>query len=197
MSRLARPAERLATGSVTVTRRLGRRAAAWVKRGYRYDLTGFAAVIGCWVRAALLVLGLYLLWRLVRAAPTLLWLLCGAWVVAAWRASKSPSEPAADTPVELDASAVRTMLLDLMGEGDAVHLRTVLAHLHGLDLARGWTVSDLRVRLEALGITVHPKVKVAGSKSPTRGVRRADLRVDPTLSRRATTETSTEASTAA
>lgn len=197
MSRLARPAARLATGSATVARRLGRRAAAWVARGHRYDLTDWRAALGCWARLALLVFGAYLLWRVVRATPVLLWLLSGAWVVAAWRADRNRSAPPAEPPVELDAAAVRTLLLDLMGEGDAVHLRTVLAYLQKLDLARGWTVGDLRVRLEALNIPVHPKVKAPGSKSPTRGVRRADLRFDPRLSRPVTDEASTAPSTAA
>lgn len=93
----------------------------------------------------------------------------------------APEEPAADTPGEPvdeartgpDTEAVRALLLDLMGAGPGVHLRTVLAHLQEKGQWEGRTVSDLRVHLEALGIPVDPKLKVGGT--PTRGVRREAL----------------------
>ncbi|MFJ4624179.1 hypothetical protein [Streptomyces sp. NPDC088812] len=91
-----------------------------------------------------------------------------------------------------------------MGDADAVHLRTVLAHLQRRGQWEGRKVADLRAASEALGIPVHPKVKVPGSRSPTRGVRRVDLAPSPgggrgdvygTIYRRLTC-TSTSASTA-
>ncbi|MGW2720657.1 hypothetical protein [Streptomyces sp. NPDC001492] len=82
-----------------------------------------------------------------------------------------------------------------MGDGKAVHLRTVLAHLqqHPTTAARtaAWTVGDLRARLEALGIPVQPEE--AHGVSPTRGVRWEDLAPSPAHAG----ETSTDASTAA
>ncbi|WP_030947366.1 hypothetical protein [Streptomyces sp. NRRL S-646] len=93
-----------------------------------------------------------------------------------------------------------------MGDGKALHLRTVLAHLqqHPTTAARtaAWTVGDLRARLEALGIPVQPKVKAHGG-SPTRGVRREDLAPFPGARRgdvyrsvyRCLTCTSTDSST--
>lgn len=72
-----------------------------------------------------------------------------------------------------EREAVRRLLLDLIGEARGVHLKTVLAHLQKHGQWEGRKVADLRVHLEALGIRVEPKVKVAGV--PTRGVLRADL----------------------
>ncbi|WP_326780416.1 hypothetical protein OG481_09730 [Streptomyces longwoodensis] len=192
MSRLARPAARLADGSSTLARRLAARAAAWIARGRRHDLTGWRAALGCWARLAVLTVSLYALWRLVRAVPSLCWLLSACWTAAAWRAGKPQPTPAEEPPAEPDIDAVRALLLEVMGDAEAVHLRTVLEHLKEQGEDRGWSVADLRARLEALGIPVHPKVK-AGGRGPTRGVRREDLAPAPA----AAEETSTEPSTAA
>lgn len=186
MSRLARPADRIATGSAAVARRLGARAAAWVRRGRRDDLTGWRAALGCWLRIALLALGLYGLWRLVRAHPGLMWLLSAGWLIAAWRAGKPTPTPAAvvepaeepeETPSkassELDQDAVRALLLEVMGDAPAVHLRTVLAHLQERGLWEGRTVRELRAALDRLQVPCSRGVKVAGV--PTWGVRRRDL----------------------
>ncbi|GGW15773.1 hypothetical protein GCM10018980_51630 [Streptomyces capoamus] len=204
MSRLARGTVRLATGSAALARRLGARLTAWVARGRRHDLTGWRAALGCWLRIALLVFGLYMLWRVVRAVPALMWLLSGVWTAAAWRAGRpaeeEPAEATADGPSEtapaLDREAVRTLLLILMGDGSGVHLRTVLAHLQQhpptAALTAGWKVPDLRARLVALEVPVDRGVKVAGV--PTWGVRRRDLEAPSPV---AAEEPSTEASTAA
>jgi hypothetical protein len=197
VTRLARTAARLADGSAVTARRLGARLAAWVARGRRHDLTGWRAALGCWLRLILLTFGLWLLWRLVRAVPALMWPIIGTWTLAAWRAGKPAAtvdeKPAENAPAALNVDAVRALLLEAMGEADAVHLRTVLAYLHDQGHGRSWDVGDLRARLEALGIPVHPKVKAPGSKSPTRGVRRADLVPSPA----AAEETSPARSTAA
>jgi hypothetical protein len=196
VSRLVRVVNRLAAGSTTAARRLAVRLAAWVARGRRTDLTGWRAGLGCWARLAALLFGLYLLWRLVRAVPNLLWLLSTVWVVASWRTGKGVAEDASEAPVDGLAApsveAVRTLLLEVMGDASAVHLRTVLAHLQEHGQWEGRTVGDLRAHLEALHIPVHPKVKAPGG-GPTRGVRKADLAPSP----EATRGTSTEPSTAA
>lgn len=85
----------------------------------------------------------------------------------------SPQTPTAAPPPGGEREVVRQLLLDLIGETHGVHLRTVLAHLQKHSQWEGRTVADLRVHLEALGIPVQPKVKVAGT--PTRGVLKADL----------------------
>ncbi len=177
MTRLARAADRLARGSSGYTRRLAAGAAAWCARGRRHDLRGWRAALGVFARLALLVFGVYLLARVVRAVPALMWALTSWWTLASWRAGRPSAEPPEEVPEEgpaaPDREAVRALLLSLMGTGSGVHLRTVLAHLQEHGQWEGRTVSDLRAHLEALGIPVDPKLKVAGT--PTRGVRREDV----------------------
>ena len=208
MNRLARTVGRLADGSTVTVRRLGARLTAWVARGRRHDLTGWKASLGCWLRLVALIFGLYLLWRLVRAVPALMWPLTGAWTLAAWHAGRpapeadeAPAEEASEelaeeAPETAPGEAMRTLLLDLMGTDSAVHLSTVLDHLQQQPdtaaLTASWGIADLRSQLEALSIPVHPKVKAAG-RGPTRGVRREDLTPSPA----AAEETSPAASTAA
>lgn len=197
---LARPAARLATGSHTVARRLAARAAAWCARGRRHDLTGWRATLGILLRAALLGLGLYLLARIVRALPVLMWLLAGGWLVAAWRSGRAPEQAAAEGPAEAaeetppapDREAIRTLLLEAMGNADKVHLRTALAYLQARGQWEGRTVTDMRLRLDSLGIPVGRGVKVAGV--PTWGVRRCDLEApSPAAAQEASTASSTAA----
>ncbi|GGS81877.1 hypothetical protein [Streptomyces griseoviridis] len=177
MTRLARPADRIATGTARVARRLAARAAAWCARGRRGDLTGWRAVLGIVARIALLGLGLYLLVRLVRALPALMWPLAAGWLAAAWRAGRAPAEaveePEGEAPAADPREAVRALLLEVMGDAPAVHLRTVLEHLRERGQWEGRKVSDLRARLERLEVPVHRGVKVGGV--PTWGVRRRDL----------------------
>jgi len=167
-------ADRIARGSAVVWERRADAIAAWVKAGRRDDLTGWRAALGPIMRIALLGLLAYAVWAVVRALPWLMWLLTGWWLRAAWKASR---EAPAAAPEELahdrDIAVLRQLLIDLMGSGYGVHLRTVLAHLQEHGQWEGRTVSDLRVHLERVGIPVHPKVKVGGT--PTRGVRREDL----------------------
>ncbi|MFJ9657600.1 hypothetical protein ACIRPR_06480 [Streptomyces griseoflavus] len=196
MSRLARPAARIAAGSSALARRLGARAAAWCARGRRDDLTGWRAALGVLLRIVLLIFGAYLLARLVRALPAVMWLLSTGWTVAAWRAGRpaadEPAETSVETPPTLDRDAVQTLLLEAMGDAPAVHLRTVLAHLQERGQWEGRKVADLRAALARLDIPHARGVKVAGV--PTWGVRRRDLQApSPTEGQ----ETSTAASTAA
>ncbi|MFE9921577.1 hypothetical protein ACFYQA_08340 [Streptomyces sp. NPDC005774] len=204
MSRLARPASRLATGSALLARRLAARAAAWCARGRRDDLTGWRATLGIIVRLALLIFGAYLLARIVRALPALMWLLSTGWTIASWRAGRpaaeeaeeEPEEGPVEPPAQASGEALRSLLLTLMGTGSAVHLSTVLAHLQRQPdtaaLTASWEIADLRSRLEDLGIPVHPKVKASG-KGPTRGVRREDLAASPATAPEASPAASTAA----
>jgi hypothetical protein len=190
VSRLARPARRVADGSAAVARQLGARVAAWVARGRRDDLTGWRASLGCWLRLAALALGLYLLWRLVRAIPALMWPLTGAWLIAAWRAGKPAPEASEDAAANAPQEAARRLLLEVMGDADAVHLNTVLAHLQKRGYWEGRTVTDLRSRLALLGIPHDRGVKVGGV--PTWGVRRRDLKApSPAPAQEPTTAPST------
>lgn len=167
-------ADRLARGSALVSRRRASALADWVKRGRRADLTGWRAALGPLARLAVLALLAWLLYLAVRALPWLMWVLTAAWCWAAWHAARpTPQEAAAESPAAPSPEPVRTLLTDLVGDRSGVHLKTVLAHLQERGQGEGWTVTDLRVRLEALGIPVK-KIK-AGGKSPTVGVHRDDL----------------------
>lgn len=201
MTLLARTVDRLAIGSSILTRRVLAWAAAWCARGRREDLTGWKAVLGIIARILLLALGAYFVARIVRALPSLLWFLGTLWLGTAWRAARAlpadtPDEATDEAPAVGTGEALRALLLELMGTGSAVHLRTVLEHLQQdpetASLTASWTIADLRSRLEAQNIPVHPKVKAAGG-GPTRGVRREDLAPSPS----APQETAPSASTAA
>ncbi|MFJ5259103.1 hypothetical protein ACIQAC_01330 [Streptomyces sp. NPDC088387] len=196
MTRLARIADRLAVGSRAYARRVGTRAAAWCARGRRDDLPGWRGTLGIFVRIALLTLGGYLLARLVRAVPHLMWVVTGWWVLAAWRAGRPATKASAAPSAAPTGKAIRALLLELMGDDSAVHLSTVLAHLQRRPdtaaVTAGWGIADLRACLEGLGVPVHLKVKARG-KGPTRGVRRADLAPSPAVSGEASTAPSTAA----
>jgi hypothetical protein len=167
-------ADRLARGSYTVWERRVDALTAWVRAGRRDDLDGWRAALDPLLRLVLLGALAYAVWVVVRAVPWLLWLLAGWWLRAAWKAGKAPSPEAPEeaTPVP-DVEAVRRLLLDVMGDAPAVHLRTVLAHLQEHGQWEGRKVADLRVHLERLDIPVDRGVKVG--RTPTWGVRRRDL----------------------
>ncbi|WP_326811649.1 hypothetical protein [Streptomyces scopuliridis] len=195
-TRLQHLARRLWDGSGVLARRRADAVAAWVRRGRRDDLTGVPAILGCWLRALLVLLGGYLLWRLIRAAPGLLWLIVPVWCWRAVRAVPSADDAESVPDEGAEASArddVLALLFDILGDRPAVHLSEVLQHLQKQGRGEGWTVTDLRARLEALDIPVAAKVK-AGGKSPTRGVRKSALLA---LSPETAPEASTAPSTAA
>lgn len=170
--------DRLARGSYAVWERRADALTAWVRAGRRPDLDGWRAALGPLVRLLLLGALAYAVWAIVRALPWLMWLLAGWWVSAAWRAGKGTAAPAAEdvpvaAPLARERQLLLQLLLDLMGTGSGVHLRTVLAHLQKHGQWEGRTVTDLRVHLDRLGVPVDRSVKVAGT--PTWGVRRRDL----------------------
>lgn len=196
MTRRQRAAQRLATGSVALAGRVWDRTCAWCARGRRDDLKGWRAALGPILRAAGLIIVGLVACLIVRRRPWLLWLLSGWWTAVSWRAGRTPSEAAVEPPEEApavpDVEAVRRLLLDVMGSGSGVHLRTVLAHLQEHGQWEGRKVADLRVHLERLGIPVDRSVKVG--RTPTWGVRRRDLAASSLV---AAEEPSTEPSTAA
>ncbi|MEU5608437.1 hypothetical protein AB0H03_06715 [Streptomyces sparsogenes] len=178
MTGLRRAAARLSTGSALVARGGAARAAAWCRKSYRPDLTGWRAALGPAVRVVLLGGAAWLLYRVVRARPALMWLLAAGWLIAAWRATrKTPTEAAEDEPEEgpaaADPDAVRQLLVEAIGDRPGVHLSTLLAHLQERGQGEGWQVADLRARLEALGVPVRRSVKV--DRRVAYGVHRDDL----------------------
>ncbi|MBP2583377.1 hypothetical protein J3A78_003855 [Streptomyces sp. PvR006] len=169
-------AQRLADGSRALYDRLTAALTAWAAAGRRDDLTGWRAALGPILRLVLLGGLAYGAYRAARAAPWLMWLAAAAWTLAAWRAGgheETPAEEPETTPEEHPAEAAVALLREVLGDRPAVHLSEVLAHLQKQGQGEDWKVADLRLRLEALGIPVDPKVKLRGV--PTRGVRAADL----------------------
>ncbi|KOG84470.1 MULTISPECIES: hypothetical protein [Streptomyces] len=176
---MQRGARTLTHGQRLLLRRLAARAAAWVRAGRRDDLDGLAAVLGCLLRAVLLLAGAYGAWWALRRWPAALWVLVPLWCWAAVRAIPTdPEQPAAEEPPTAEETAAhREHLLDLIrtliGDRPGVHLSTLLAHLQKHGQAEGWEVGDLKDRLAALQVPVRKSVKVA--RRVATGVHRDDL----------------------
>ncbi|MEV6081125.1 hypothetical protein AB0L80_39445, partial [Streptomyces sp. NPDC052069] len=187
-----RAARTLTAGQQILIRRLAARAAAWVRAGRRDDLEGIAAILGCLLRIVILGAGAAGAWWLLRRWPAALWIAVPLWCWAAIRAIPAEDEPEDEQSRATARDDVLALLHTLLGDRDAVHLSEVLKHLQEKGQGKDWKVSDLKARLERLGIPVAPKVK-AGGKGPTRGVRKADL---PPLSQPGTPEASPAPSTA-
>jgi hypothetical protein len=178
-----RAVTRLANGATLLARRLVDRASAWVRAGRREDLTGWQASLGCWVRLAVLCAGLWILWRIVRAAPALLWAIAPMVGVAAWRAGRPPRKPtapaagAAEVPEPVEEQPVSTLsdaeFIDLVrrciGPRSGVHL-AVLPDLLGELTGEAWSAARVRASLAAAGVPVSGSVRMGPRKVST-GVR--------------------------
>ncbi|MEV7491433.1 hypothetical protein AB0O08_11830 [Streptomyces anulatus] len=178
-TRLQHLARRLVDGARILTRRQARRIAAWIRAGRRDDLTGLAAALGCIARALIVAAGAYLLWRIIRAAPALLWALVPAWCWAALRAApRTAAEPApkeaSEEPEPDPREAVLRLLYEALGDRPAMYLSDLLQHLQKEGHGTGWSVADLRARLEALGIPVEMRLKTGG-RNASRGVVKEQL----------------------
>jgi hypothetical protein len=183
VSPLNRAVTRLANGATLLARRLVDRASAWVRAGRREDLTGWQASLGCWVRLALLCAGLWIVWRIVRAAPALLWAIAPMVGVAAWRAGRPPRKPvapaaaAAEVPEPVEEEPVATLsnaeFVDLVrrciGPRAGVHL-AVLPDLLGEVTGEAWPAHQVRACLAAAGVPVSGSVRM-GSRGVSTGVR--------------------------
>lgn len=175
MTAMQHRARTLTHGQRILIRRLAKRAAAWVRAGRRDDLDGVAAILGCALRLVLLGAGAYGLWWLVRRWPVVLWAAVPLWCWAAIRAI--PKEGAEEDEPAVPEPAPVEPLLDLLrafiGIRPGVHLSTLLDHLQKHGQGEGWTVADLRARLEACGVPVRRSVKVGGRVA--NGVHRDDV----------------------
>ncbi|MFB6423663.1 hypothetical protein ACFCXC_18245 [Streptomyces microflavus] len=191
-------AQRLTTGSSALITRIGTRTAAWIRAGRREDLTGLAAVLGCIARALIVAAGAYVLWRIIRAAPALLWALVPAWCWAALRAAprtaaENFSEEAPEEPEPDPRDAVLRLLYEALGDNPSMYLADLLQHLQEKGHGKGWKVADLRARLEALRIPVEQRLRTGG-RGASRGIVRDQL---PPLPDQAPRGASTTRSTAA
>ncbi|MEU2510552.1 hypothetical protein [Streptomyces syringium] len=168
---------RLTAGSAVLTRRLTDRACAWCRSSYRHDLTGWRAALGPAARAGVLLLVGWLGWRIVRAAPGLLWVLVPAWLIAAWNTAPRPApesgeEPPAEPPGAASPEPTPAPSLDdfsalvrtLAGGGAGAHLSTLAEHLTG----DREDTSSVRALCRRLGVTISPSVRQPGA--PGRGV---------------------------
>ncbi|MBZ6250555.1 hypothetical protein KVH27_19505 [Streptomyces olivaceus] len=183
MSRLAGPATRLTVGSRLTARRIGSAAARWVRRGRRQDLTGWKAALGCWLRLGLLVVGGWLLWRLVRAVPNLMWVLTAGWIVASWRAGKPAPAEALDEaseepPIEAPEIPHRHLLIHwldrLTRDRAGIHLTELHQTLTKDPAAATLTRAQMRAWLDRHHITVDRTLRV-GSVAGRSGVSRATV----------------------
>lgn len=165
------PVERLWDGSGTVYAGYVDRLTRWVGAGRRDDLTGWRAALGPVARILCLLAIGCVAYRILRALPWAMWLLSAAWARAAWKAAGNPPAKASDegtergldgTSTEANHQALRHLLADLIADRPGVHLSTLLTHLQEQGHGEGWTVGDLRARLQAAGVPVRRSVKVAG-----------------------------------
>ncbi|MFD5027016.1 hypothetical protein [Streptomyces sp. NPDC058373] len=184
MNRLRPAADRLARGTGRLGPALARRAVAWARRGHREDLTGLAAHLGTIARAALIALGVYLLARVVRASPALMWALAGAGLAAAWRSGRpaaveSGEKGADETPVEGAEEAgeegpaqaplpTREELAAALHEvaDPNVHTAALATHL-------GLPAERVRAALKAAGIPAGGQVRMGGV--PSTGIKAGDF----------------------
>ncbi|MGG7608117.1 hypothetical protein ACQ5JZ_01525, partial [Streptomyces sp. ZG43] len=165
-----------------------RRAVAWVRRGHRDDLTGLAAHLGTIARAALIALGIYLLARIVRASPSLMWVVAGVGLAAAWRAGRPApvedgEEGAGETSVEGAEEAAEEGSEVVPAEAPlptreelAVALRAVAdPNVHTAALATHMELPAERVRaaLKAAHIPAGGQVRMGGV--PSTGIKAADF----------------------
>lgn len=169
MKALSNAAERLAKGSGTLGLRIGRGITEWLKAG--------KTVGDFLIRIAFLALPLWILWTLVMAARSLLWLVAAIWCIAAYRAVPGPakSEAGADG---LDRDDVVELLWELTGDRRGVHLATIAEQLTRETADRNWSVADVRKLLKAVEIPTRHSVRVSGIGVAV-GVHRQDLPGSP------------------
>lgn len=174
---MQRKARTLTHGQRLLIQRLTDRATAWIRAGRRDDLDGLAAVLGCILRAVILLAGAAGAAWLIRRWPAVLWLAVPLWCWAAIRAldkdEKSQEKAAAPAATDAQHEQLLTLVRDLIGERPGVHLSTLLDHLQKHGQWKGREVADLRTHLAALHVPVRRSVKVAGKVAY--GVHRDDL----------------------
>jgi hypothetical protein len=166
VTRRQRAAERLANGSAALGHRLWDRACAWCVRGRREDLSGWRGVLGVFVRVGLLLFGVYVLARIVRAVPALMWALAGWWMVAAWRAGRAPAERADGLPAEPPAVTSRAVVsywLDALTRGrSGIHLGELHQNLTRHPDLAALKRAEVRAWLDRHRITVDRTLRVDG-----------------------------------
>lgn len=177
MTRRHQAATRLCAGAGTVVRRRASRLAGWV-RGGRNRRRRLA-------RLAVLLLAGLLAWRIVRAAPWLMWVASGWLLYASWRASRSTA--AAETEArdgghvghdEAEHDTHREDLLRWLETAtrntSGIHLSNLYARLRRRPALAGLSDPQLRAVLDHFEVPVARTLRV-GRITGRSGVRRRTI----------------------
>jgi hypothetical protein len=168
-------AARLTAGSAALAQHLTRRTVRWVAAGRRADLTGWRTALGPLVRGTIIAVVLYSAARIIRARPTLLWVVVPLWLIAAWRASPRPTAPQpAEKPAPTPRDGLARWLLDLIGDRPGVHLAELYPALRQLPGQQDRDDAALRAALRTLGVPVVRSLRIGGVAGRS-GVRRTDV----------------------
>lgn len=177
MKAATRALVRLRAGSARAYRSRARAVSAWVARGRREDLEGWAAALGSWARLGVLLGVGYAAYWAGRAWPWLMWLAAGCWLLTAWSAGGRPEadeeqapaaadpEPAPDgLPLAEFAAHVRACAGDAAG----AHVEALAEHLTKAT-GQPWTSATVRARCKALSVPVTNSVR-QGQRGVSTGV---------------------------
>lgn len=170
MTRRHQAATRLCAGAGTVVRRRASRLAGWV-RGGRDRRRRLA-------RLAVLLLAGLLAWRIVRAAPWLMWPV-SAWAVAAsWRASgpRPPGRHPDHDEAEHDAHREELLrwLEAATRDTSGIHLSNLYAQLRSRPALTGLSDPQMRAVLDHFEVPVDRTLRV-GRITGRSGVRRRTI----------------------
>ncbi|MGW1278031.1 hypothetical protein ACWD4V_13905 [Streptomyces tsukubensis] len=121
-------------------------------------------------RITALVGGTLLALRAANTEPRLLATGAGAYLVAAWRASR-PTPPTED---ELKQHVIEGVL-EVMGDRPAVFVREVYDTLRARPAAAHLDDARLRTVLLHCGITIHRSVRISTAETGRSGIKRTDL----------------------
>lgn len=171
MTAMQRKARTLTHGQRLLLRRLADRAAAWIRAGRRDDLDGVAAILGCILRAVILLAGAAGAVWLIRRWPAVLWLAVPLWCWAAIRAipKATAEQPKGEEKDSEPAPAAEQgpPLPALQDVREAVsRVGTPHAHLAVLAEALGTTTDRVREVLAEHSIPVEP-VRMRGRGTST------------------------------
>jgi hypothetical protein len=170
---------RVSTGSQLLSRRIRRRLAALDPPGPPRGPDRLAAVIGCIVRAGLLLLAAYLLARVVRALPAVLWVAAPSGASPptapspkpAKRSSRSRPQPPPEDP---RTPAFARWLLQTIGDRPGIHLYELYPAMRQLPGHETLDDATLRAALRTLGVPVVRSLRVPPVEGRS-GVRRGDV----------------------
>ncbi|MGW6743765.1 hypothetical protein ACWGDX_24105 [Streptomyces sp. NPDC055025] len=128
-------------------------------------------------------------WQTIERSPAILWVLTGAWTIAAWRTAKpAPADeegfadtetPEAvsttvDTPPPDPSAVFARWLVQLIGQRPGIHLAELYPAMRQLDFMHGHDDAALRSVLRELRIPITRSLRI-GTVEGRSGVRLADL----------------------